>query len=87
MNIFYFCFSGLREEEPGSSTLLYRSVRLILVASLTIHFTGCVWYGIACTRYDDAGFNVNLCNKDSWIFSLPHCKMNLYFAKKDVYLI
>jgi len=73
--LIYTIFVGIREKEPGSSTLLYRSVKFVLMTSLTIHFTACLWYNIACGRYDDAGFSISLCSSHSWIFYLPEGKL------------
>jgi len=70
----YVTFSGIREEEPGSSTVLYRSMRLVLMASLTIHFAACLWFGLACSRYDNSIFSLKFCVEGSWITDLSQRK-------------
>ncbi|XP_076825494.1 uncharacterized protein LOC143471047 [Clavelina lepadiformis] len=64
-------YLGIREEEPGSSTLFFRTTKYALLSSLTIHFAACGWYGLACSRSDESGFSLRLCSGNSWIMYLP----------------
>lgn len=61
----------IREEEPGSSTVIYRSLKYTLLSTLLIHFLACGWYGLACSRAGSEGFSLSLCSSDSWIMILP----------------
>lgn len=64
-------YLGIREEEPGSSTFIYRTLKYLLLSTLVIHFTACGWYGLACSRTTIEGFSLELCSGESWIVHLP----------------
>jgi len=82
-----FLLTGLKEKEPGSSSSLYKSIKLAIVGSLTVHFTACVWFGLACSRID-LDFNPNMCSNESWLIHVSTGKdaATLFFCVKCIYI-
>merc|ERR1711881_421492 len=62
----------LREDEPGSSTLVFRAYKFFLLVAFSWFGLGCMWYFMACGRQSLEGFSISDCNKDSWMMHAPH---------------
>jgi len=69
----YFLLTGLKQKEPGSSPLLYKTIKLAVFGTLTIHFIACFWFGLACSRME-LDFDSNMCSNDSWLILVSSSK-------------
>ena len=69
-----FICAAEREEEIGTSTNFYRTIRFGSLSALLVHLTAVLWYHLACYKLTTEHINLedeSICLGGHWIFNAP----------------
>ncbi|XP_077973712.1 uncharacterized protein LOC120347089 isoform X1 [Styela clava] len=83
-------YIGCRQEEPGSSTVKFRTTLYITLSSIVIHFSALGFYGISCANAGYGEFRISMCRENSWLYHHllykihDRLNINLFKMEEDV---
>nr|XP_039272867.1 uncharacterized protein LOC120347091 [Styela clava] len=80
-------YIGCRQEEPGSSTVKFRTTLYITLSSIVIHFSALGFYGISCANAGYGEFRISMCRENSWLYHALlykiHERLNINFMPME----